>query len=97
MNSSKDLQLWFTSPVSPGYVATRREAGTKKDRKCHAEKDAEIFFLGWKAFFSPGREALFEQFPYKGNSTFSYFLPSLYFLLPSLFVSLFPQKDGNSL
>lgn len=70
MKSSKDLQLCLTSPVRPGYIETQKEAGTRKERKCHAEKDAENFFLWCKAFFSPGREALFEQFPYKGNSTF---------------------------
>lgn len=42
----------------------------KRERKCHAEKDADNFFMWWKAFLCPGREALFEQFPYKGSSTF---------------------------
>jgi len=58
VNPSKDLQLCCTSPVSPGYVEIRREAGTETERKRRAKKDAEDFFLVVEGVLLPAEGGL---------------------------------------
>lgn len=57
-------------PSESGLYRDPQGGGDQKRGSARLRKMLKFFFLWWKAFLSLGREALFEQFPYKGNSTF---------------------------
>lgn len=56
-------------PSESGLYRDPQGGGDQKRGSARLRKMLK-FFSCLKAFLSLGREALFEQFPYKGNSTF---------------------------